>query len=477
MKHVEKSMGADLIRKPQDPGKSSHPTSSTAADKVAVTLLTGGSDKPYVFGLATSLIPGGLVLDLIGSDDVDCPEFHNQPGVNFFKLRGDQRPDVNLTTKILRTAEYYSKLIRYAATAKPQIFHILWNNRFEVFDRTLLMLYYRLVGKKLVLTVHNVNADRRDSKDTFLNRFTLRIQYRLADHIFVHTEKMKVELLEEFSVCESRVTVIPFGINNAVPNTDLTPADAKHRLGIPRDDRTILFFGRITPYKGLEYLLSGFRQITADCGKYRLIIAGRPDNCEEYWRTIQEDIRHDVQNGRISIKAEFIPDRDVEVYFKAADVLVLPYKDIYQSGVLFLAHSFGLPVLAADVGSLKDDIVDGKTGFVFKPEDSGDLAKTIERYFASDLYADLSNRRLEIREYAIERHSWDLVSRSTVSAYTALLQTGKELPQRDEPKQFTPPELPIRKDAESQPLLQAPCTSASHSAAATRNEVFAPEPR
>ena len=55
-------------------------------------------------------------------------------------------------------ALYYAKLIRYAATAEPRIFHILWNNKFEYFDRTLLMLYYRLLGKKIVLTAHNVNA-------------------------------------------------------------------------------------------------------------------------------------------------------------------------------------------------------------------------------------------------------------------------------------------------------------------------------
>ena len=53
---------------------------------------------------------------------------------------------------------YYAKLIRYAATAKPKIFHILWNNKFELFDRTVLMLYYRLLGKRIVLTAHNVNA-------------------------------------------------------------------------------------------------------------------------------------------------------------------------------------------------------------------------------------------------------------------------------------------------------------------------------
>src|SRR5439155_24688106 len=204
--------------------------------------------------------------------------------------------------------------------------------------------------KITVLTVHNVNAGKQDSKDTLFNRLTLRIQYQLAHHIFVHTEQMKVELCEEYGVQEARVTVIPFGINNAVPNRRLTPGEAKQRLGIVDGEKTILFFGNIAPYKGLEYLIAGFRQILARRGGYRLIIAGRPKNCERYWATIQEAIHEDVQNRRVLLRADYIPDDETEIYFKAADVLVLPYRYIYQSGVLFLGHSFGLPVIAADVG-------------------------------------------------------------------------------------------------------------------------------
>ena len=151
------------------------------------------------------------------------------------------------------------------------------------------------------------------------------------------------------------------------------------------------------------------------------MIAGRPDRCERYWRAIREAIREDVERGRVLLKAEFIPDDETELYFKAADVLVLPYKHIYQSGVLFLAHSFGLPVLAADVGSLKDEIVEGKTGFVFRPEDPDDLSRVIEQYFSSDLYVDLNNRRTEIRELATQRNSWDNVSQITMNVYADLL--------------------------------------------------------
>jgi glycosyltransferase involved in cell wall biosynthesis len=391
-------------------------------EEIAVALLTGGGDRPYVFGMITSLTPRGAAIDLIGSDELDLPELRDQPGVRFLNLRGSTRADAPGLQKIIRILKYYARLMVYAATAKPKIFHILWNNKFESFDRTLLMLYYKLMGKKLVFTAHNVNAGRRDATDSWLNRFTLRTQYRLSDRIFVHTENSKSEIVSEFGVPEDRVAVIPFGINNSVPTTSLTAAEAKQKLGIRGADRAILFFGRITPYKGLELLIAAFRRVVARSSGYRLIIAGRPDRCEEYWSGIREEMRGDVERGEIVLRAGFIPDAETEVYFKAADALILPYRHIYQSGVLFLGHSFGLPVLAADVGSLKDDIVDGRTGYLFRPDDADDLAGTIERYFASDLYANLERRRQDIHDYSAAHHSWDVVSEITMNAYARLLR-------------------------------------------------------
>src|SRR2546430_7775417 len=366
---------------------------------------------------------------------MDRLELHGTPGVNFLNLRGNQRRDASLARKVSRVLIYYVRLIRYAAIARPKVFHILWNNKFEFFDRTLLMLYYKLLGKKIALTAHNVNAARRDTTDTMVNRLSLRIQYRLADHIFVHTEKMKSELLAEFGVRECAVTVIPYGINNAVPDTDLTPDEAKQRLGIKADERTLLFFGRIVPYKGLEYLVAAFQQVVTSRSDYRLIIAGRPEKgCEKYWNEIQETISRGVGRGRIILKSEYIADDETEVHFKAADVLVLPYRQIYQSGVLFFGYSFGLPVIAADVGNLREDVLDGKTGFLCKAEDPVDLARAIETYFASDLFQCLHTRRKEIRQYAHERHSWDVVGRMTLNVYAELLgarlsdESGRVLP-------------------------------------------------
>jgi glycosyltransferase involved in cell wall biosynthesis len=406
-------------------------TASHHVPRPYITLLTGGGDRPYVFGLATELLEKGARLDLIGSDNLDLPEFRNKPGLNFLNLRGDQRSEANLRTKILRVLTYYAKLFRYAATAKPKIFHILWHNKIEVFDRTLLLLYYKLLGKKLVLTAHNVNAGKRDREDTLVNRLTLRAQYRLVDHIFVHTEKMKAELMGEFGTRESRISVIPFGINNSVPDTGISSREAKERLNISPAKKVILFYGRITPYKGLEYLVSALQKHIACRQEYVLIIAGRPElGAEEYWNQLRDRIYEDVQDGRIRFRAEHIPDDETEIYFKAADALVLPYTHIYQSGVLFLGFSFGLPVLAADVGALKDEIIEGETGFVFRPSDPVSLAAAIERYFASDIYEDLDRRRTGIRDRAKELHSWDVVGRVTVRVYGDLLRRNSRADSR-----------------------------------------------
>jgi glycosyltransferase involved in cell wall biosynthesis len=424
MSATEEGRQRSRVRPAISAGESSgdDPTKMTSRPvQIEVALLTGGGDKPYALGMASALGAHGISVDFIGSDDLDVPEVRRIVSLNFLNLRGDNRADVSRLKKVIRVLAYYLRLVRYAATAPPKVFHILWNNKFEYFDRTLLMAYYRLVGKRIVLTAHNVNAGKRDSKDTYLNRLTLGLQYRLADHIFVHTIKMQQELIAEFNVSASKVSVIPFGINNTAPNTALTTGEAKRKFGITQKQKALLFFGNIAPYKGLEHLIAAFGDLVKLDSEYRLIIAGRTKGCDEYWAIIQRAIARNELGKQIIQRIEYIPDEIVEEYFKAADVLVLPYTHIFQSGVLFLAFSFGLPVIASDVGSMKDDIVEGRTGFVCRPRDGTNLAQIIENYFKSKLFEHLEDTRPDIQEFANERYSWDRVGEITKRVYRELL--------------------------------------------------------
>src|SRR5215813_5366374 len=221
----------------------------TVSEQLETALLTGCQDRPYAFGLAMALASKGVCVDVIGSDEVDSPELHTTQKLRFLNLRGSQLQNASFPKKLWDILRYYMRLGRYACNGSPKVFHILWNNKLEYFDRTLLMLYYKAHRKKIALTAHNVNQGRRDSNDSLLNRLTLKVQYRLVDHIFVHTQKMKNELLQDFGVRAQAVTIIRHPVNNAFPDTDLSPAEAKRRLGIKDAEKIILFFGRIRPYK------------------------------------------------------------------------------------------------------------------------------------------------------------------------------------------------------------------------------------
>ena len=198
-------------------------------------------------------------------------------------------------------------------------------------------------------------------------------------------------------------------------------------MGITNGERTILFFGNIGPYKGLHYLVASFQSLNHKKGRYRLIIAGKPrGGAEKYVNDIRKATSQDVDRGNIIQRIEHIPDEETEQYFKAADVLVLPYTHIFQSGVLFLGYSFGLPVIASDVGSLREDILEGETGYLCRPSDPAELGRTIEKYFESDLFRNLSGRRQQIRDYADGRHSWNVVGDLTRDAYVKLLRSDSK---------------------------------------------------
>jgi glycosyltransferase involved in cell wall biosynthesis len=281
---------------------------------IEVAMLTACRDRHYVFGLAMAIVSKGICVDLIGSDEIDSAELHATPNLHFLNFRGTEKNNANFAEKLWKLFVYYAKLIRYVARSEPKILHILWNGRFELFDRTILMLYYKVRRRQIVLTAHNVNQARRDSNDSWLNRITLKIQYRLCDHIFVHTQKMKCELCHDFNVAENVVTVIPYPVNNACPDTELTSGEAKRRLGLRNDERAILFLGRIKPYKGIEYLLEAFRVFLTDKHpNYRLIIAGEPDN-KEYLHEIQRCVMNDFDAGQVILRMQFVHDDEVEVY-------------------------------------------------------------------------------------------------------------------------------------------------------------------
>jgi D-inositol-3-phosphate glycosyltransferase len=413
---VQEQSRAEAVLREEAPSKVS------IAPGTRVALLTGGIDRPYAFGITLALGSQGILLDVLGNNELDSPEFRQLPSVRFLKPYIDMRERARRPSRLLRHFLVYVRLFRYAVSSKARIFHILWNYKLEPFDRTIFTMFFKLLGKKIVLTAHNVNTAARDRKDSLLNRVTLEFQYRCCDRIFVHTEAMRDELLRNFKITPSVVVTIPFGVNNSVPDTSLTSAEAKLKLGLEPSHKAILFFGRIREYKGLHYLVQAFKALASADPNYRLIIAGEPKkDAAAYWQGICQQVADAELTKQAIVEARFIRDDETELYFKAADVAVLPYADVFQSGVLFLAYSFGLPVIASNVGSLRADIIEGETGYVCRSKDVEDLEDKIRTYFDSDLYKSHSSRRADIRALVTKRNSWNSVADVTIKSYNDLV--------------------------------------------------------
>jgi glycosyltransferase involved in cell wall biosynthesis len=200
----------------------------------------------------------------------------------------------------------------------------------------------------------------------------------------------------------------------------MTRAAARQKLGIGGNERTLLSFGQIAPYKGLEYLVEALAILARKREQVRLIVAGKVKRGhEEYWSAVQRSIAQCGIGDRVTQEVRFIPDEQVEPFLVASDAVVLPYVEIFQSGVPFLAFSFGLPVIATDVGSLREDVT-SETGVLCRPRDAADLARAITEFFNGHLYLDAGNAGGDIRRLAAERHSWQTVSERTQAVYASL---------------------------------------------------------
>jgi glycosyltransferase involved in cell wall biosynthesis len=181
--------------------------------------------------------------------------------------------------------------------------------------------------------------------------------------------------------------------------------EAQNQLKLFPNKKTLLFFGLIRDYKGLDLLLRAMADERVQALQVKLIIAG-----EFYGKREKYDqwLNDPKLKKRIHLADHFIPDEDVHTYFSAADLCVLPYRTATQSGVTATAFHFGVPALVTDVGGLKDAV--GNKGMVIPKDDPGKMAYAIDATFQKDV---LEQYKREI-EAEREQFSWDYFARELV---------------------------------------------------------------
>lgn len=224
---------------------------------------------------------------------------------------------------------------------------------------------------KIVSVLHNVVPHE---KRFFDKAFSL---YFLAPHhgFVALTSKVSKDLHELAPEAKSMLHPHPlydhFGAK-------IDTIEARKKLNIPQDKKVLLFFGFIRDYKGLDILINAFAQLDSS---YHLLIAGEVyGSFDNYQAQID---RHPLKE-HISVYNNYIGDHEVPTYFSAADVCLLPYKSATQSGITSISYHFDLPLIATNVGGLKETIFHNETGLICNQPNAQDLANTITDFFGTD---------------------------------------------------------------------------------------------
>jgi glycosyltransferase involved in cell wall biosynthesis len=280
---------------------------------------------------------------------------------------------------------------------EPDVLHVQETND-PWYDLTLLLSNM----PPLVTTVHDIFRHPGDQQNIFGADYTKRIAFYKSQQIIVHAELLKQTLQQNFQVPAQRIHVLPHGELGSL---------YQHRSqnkNIQEEPFTLLFFGRVWPYKGLKYLLAAMPLIATKFPEVQLIIAGKGEDLKKYFP-------HGCKHPNIEIINEFIPPEMVASIFHRSKVVVLPYIEASQSGVVSLAYGFGKLVVASAIGGLQEVIQSGQDGLLVPPGDVTALADAVIHLLSdSQLQQDLHRAALKRCQ---EDLNWENIAAHTVEIY------------------------------------------------------------
>lgn len=264
-------------------------------------------------------------------------------------------------------------------------------------------------GVRVFATVHHVRwVAPPPMMPKWLPNIGNRLAWRACDGLFVHSESTKSDLESYMGGKHPPIWVTPHGVWTP-PGKTTTPQDAEARLA----QRQLLFFGVVTPYKGVDVLLRALEHLP----DFSLVVAGASDDAA-YAAELRE-LAAKYPPGRVRIEDRFLAEDEIGPLFDACSLVVLPYLQFAsQSGVLHDAVAHGIPVVASDFGAIGESIRTWGTGEVVQPGDPVDLARGVRAATEPEAYVSAVAAAERVRE----EKSWQLAAKIVIDAYGQVLR-------------------------------------------------------
>lgn len=284
----------------------------------------------------------------------------------------DQKVDLQLVDwprhRSLANIMFMRWLRRKIDSLRPDVIHILSEG---VIWLNMVLPTARKYG--IVTTVHDVTYHPGDQASRRVPRWFADQLISQSDRVIVHGSALLEAAEHKYPHIKAKLAVLPhIALNRYL---DMAAAEGLHRQ--ESDKVRVLYFGRIYPYKGLDFLIRSVPLVTKRFSGVRIVIAGEGDTFSAYRKLIVEPEYFDIRNRRI-------PDTETAQLFLDSDIVVLPYVEASQSGVLSVAQAFAKPVIVTDVGELGRAVTDGVSGLVVPPGDAKALAEAILKLATND---------------------------------------------------------------------------------------------
>lgn len=357
-----------------------------------------GPVYPYKGGI--SHYTGMMCRELIKNHNVTMISYKMQyPKILYKREQKDYANDsfkVENTQYLLHTANPFN-IIRVARKIKrecPDMVIIQW---WHPYFAPCYRILTEWMGKQNITFVcHNVFPHERFPLDRRLTKIALKKGSNFILH--AHEEEKELETIMKGSGYRKRVT--PHPTYDAFKLSGIGKSEAREKLGLKQEDKILLFFGFVREYKGLKYLIEAMPEIIQRLENVKLLVVGDFDGDKE---TYVDQIKKLQIEKNIIITDVYIPDKEVEPYFAACDLVMLPYISATQSGIVQIAYGFCKPVIATNVGGLPDVVKDGATGYLVKPQNPEELALAVQKYYILDKQEDFQ-KNIEQEAY---RFSWE----------------------------------------------------------------------
>lgn len=316
---------------------------------------------------------------------------------------------------LLRGLRFARGLLRILAGTLRRRHSIVHVNVWQYGVRELLqVMLAQLLSRDLVLTIHDV-----ETFGATTNEFRRRWIMRAAKGMVIHNEyslsRVPPQMLHE------RVTaVIPHVCHVDYLTALPTRAEARQTLDLPQDRTILLFFGNPRHEKGLDVALEAMARLP-ERGDLLLLTGGRMPAADQE-RFGQFVASHGLID-RVRMDTATVPDELAFTYYAASDVVLVPYREVYESGVAIMAASCGRAIIGSDLPVLVDFVDDGHHGALFRSEDPDDLARVIDAATRSSAALDAQGARA--RETIERERNSTLIGKMTADLYDRVLASSE----------------------------------------------------